>query len=161
MGFKPLWTPWRGVLRRKRDEGCVFCLLPKETDDKKNLILYRGQRNFVILNKFPYTCGHLMVVPFRHTAEISGVEKADWVEMMELMQHSEAALREGYRPEGINLGMNMGAAAGAGIKEHLHLHVVPRWTGDSNFLPLMSGSKPLPQTLQETFDLLHPIFRRL
>ncbi len=163
MGLKHLWTPWRGafVLSKKPRNGCVFCDLPKEEDGPKNLILFRGKTNFVILNKYPYNNGHLMIVPNQHTADMLTLQQEEMFEMLSLTRKSVEALKEGYNPEGFNIGMNMGAAAGAGIREHLHMHVVPRWTGDTNFLPLLSQTKAMPQTLIDSFEMLKPIFRRL
>jgi ATP adenylyltransferase len=141
-------------------QGCVFCLLPRETEDRKNLILYRGEQAFVILNKFPYNNGHLMIVPNQHTADFTRLSAPVMAEMNALTQTALRALGAAYRPEGFNLGMNLGHAAGAGIREHLHLHIVPRWIGDSNFMPVVAEAKCMPQHLMTSYDQLAPQFQK-
>jgi len=160
--MKPLWAPWRMefITSDKKPGSCVFCDLPKETEDRKNLILYRGQKVFVILNKFPYNLGHMMVVPYEHTHEFRSLNGEQLSEMTEEAQKVIDVLTEVYRPEGFNIGMNLGQAAGAGIKDHLHLHLVPRWNGDTNFMPVISETKGMPEHLMTCFDKCFDAFRR-
>ena len=131
-----LFTPWRYqyVTNAAKDDGCVFCRMLGEKDDAKNLIVLRGAKNFVVLNRYPYTAGHVMVVPYAHVAELSAVDTETLSEMMLLAQRVQIALAAAYQPEGYNLGMNLGRCAGAGVASHLHLHVLPRWAGDTNFM---------------------------
>ena len=159
MDRKPLWAPWRmEFLTSDKPDGCVFCALPKANDDRKNLIVHRGQRCFVILNKYPYNNGHLMIVPTRHLADFRQLDTDEGQELFALAQRSIEVLKQAYGPEGFNVGMNLGAAAGAGIRDHLHLHVVPRWNGDTNFLPVLADVKAMPQHLETSYDQLAAIF---
>lgn len=160
--MKPLWAPWRMefITSEKKEGCCVFCDLPKENEDKKNLILHRGEKVFVILNKFPYNLGHMMVVPYEHTNRFETLKKEQLLEMMEETQRVIGILTEIYRPEGFNTGMNLGQAAGAGIKEHLHFHIVPRWNGDTNFMPVLAETKGMPEHLQTCFDKCFEVYRR-
>lgn len=148
-------------LRSAKDDGCVFCALPKETNDRDNLIVHRGSLSFIIMNKYPYSNGHLMVVPNRHTADYVSLTAEEAAEMHELSQHAVKALAQTYSPGGYNLGMNLGTAGGAGIKDHLHLHVVPRWVGDTNFMPVIADTRSMPQHLMTSYDVLAPYFSRL
>ena len=161
--FDILWTPWRMqyVERAAKEEGkCVFCEIPK-MDDEEALILYRGKHNYVVLNAFPYNTGHLMIVPYRHVSDITELEDEELLEMVLLFKKSVRALKEAYKPEGINAGWNLGRAAGAGIPGHLHLHVVPRWCGDANFMTIISGTKVLPEALRDTWKRLRKKFEAL
>lgn len=161
MSTTQLWAPWRmEFLKEPAPSGCVFCRLPKETEDRKNLILHRGENVFVILNKFPYNNGHLMVVPNEHLADYTKVSAEVAAEMHELTRRCIRALSQAYRPEGFNTGMNLGHAAGAGIRDHLHLHVIPRWVGDTNFLPVVGDVKCMPQHLMTSYDQLHSAFEK-
>ncbi len=146
---------------KKKTDGCVFCVLPKETDDRNNLILHRGERVFVILNKYPYNSGHLMVVPNAHISDMELLSEADLTDVMLMTRHCIKALKEAYGSEGYNIGMNLGEAGGAGIRHHLHMHIVPRWVGDTNFMPVIGETKSLPQHLLTSYDKLHDYFRRL
>ena len=151
-----LWTPWRYAYittAGKNDgkpEGCIFCELPK-LDDEAAKIVHRGQHCYIILNSFPYTSGHVMVVPFAHLDELQKLPEAAAQEMMALSQTMEHVLRQVYTPDGINLGMNIGRAAGAGIAGHVHMHVLPRWIGDTNFMTVTGESRVLPEALEETW----------
>lgn len=158
-----LWAPWRmEFIRGKREKGCVFCRLPAERDRmRENLVLHIGARAYVVLNRWPYTCGHLMVIPLRHTSDFLSLTAEENAEIALLLQSSLRILEETCRPDGFNLGMNLGHAAGAGIREHLHHHVVPRWVGDNNFLPIIGEGRSIPEYLHETFDQLRPHFRRV
>ncbi len=157
-----LWTPWRmdyvAGAAGPGPAGCLFCDKPAQQDDEANLLLFRGARAFVLLNLFPYNTGHLMVVPYLHTGDLAGLDPAIGAELFQLTQRAVGALKQEYRPDGFNLGMNLGRVAGAGVPDHLHIHVVPRWNGDTNFMPITADTKVLPETLQRTYQRLKPLF---
>ena len=148
-----LWTPWRYayVSTAEKISGCIFCELPKLGDDARVFIVYRGKTCFVILNSFPYTSGHVMIVPFQHLDELQKLPLEAAHEMIELAQRLEGVLRQLYAPDGVNLGMNIGRAAGAGIASHIHMHVLPRWVADSNFMTVVGETRVLPETLEQTY----------
>ena len=153
-----IWTPWRyqymaQVLTGKQSE-CFFCDAVARKDDAETLIVHRGEKAFVILNRFPYTSGHVMIVPYAHVAELNLCDAATLGEMMQLAQRVETVLRANYRPNGMNLGMNLGRAAGAGVVGHLHLHMLPRWFGDSNFMTVTGETRVHPEDLQTTYERL-------
>jgi len=161
--MEKLFSPWR--LRyvsagRRKATGCVFCRALRANRDRANLVLYRGARNFVILNKYPYNNGHLMIIPNAHLPSLGQAPPATLGEMMELTVLCEAALRALYRPAGINLGMNLGRSAGAGIEGHIHLHLVPRWDGDTNFMTVVHGTRVIPEALDVTYRRLRPLILR-
>jgi len=149
-----LWTPWRYayVSTAEKATGCVFCDAAAANDDAKTRIVYRGQHCFVILNTYPYTPGHVMIVPYAHLDELRNLPPEAANEMMQLSQRMESVLRELYHPDGINLGMNIGKAAGAGIAGHIHMHVLPRWVADANFLSVVGETRVLPETLDQTWN---------
>jgi len=150
-----LWSPWRYdylASSGRKPSSCVFCVGEDRTHDAERLIVHSGVYNFVILNLFPYTSGHTMVAPYEHLDSIGSAKPEQLTEMMALSQRVIAALQKLYRPEGFNLGMNLGTAAGAGIRQHFHLHVVPRWTGDANFMTVVGETRVLPETLDTTFQ---------
>jgi len=155
-----LWSPWRYqyLTAPKKPDGCVFCRIASESDDEENLVVHRAEHNFVVLNRFPYTSGHVMVVPYIHVSDLSGIDDASANEMMALMRLSERHLRAVYRPEGINLGMNVGESAGAGIAAHIHMHVLARWHGDSNFMTTIAETRILPEDLATTWRRLRDAF---
>jgi ATP adenylyltransferase len=157
-----LWTPWRYayVSSTEKTAGCVFCDAPKEKDDAKVLIVHRGQYCFVILNAYPYTPGHVMIVPYQHLDELQKLPVEAAQEMMALSQRMETVLRELYRPDGINLGMNIGKAAGAGIAGHIHMHVLPRWVADANFVSVVGETRILPETLDVTWRRMREAIRK-
>jgi len=149
-----LWTPWRYafVTAAEKVSGCVFCDLPKLGDDRKANIVHRGRTCYIVLNTYPYTTGHVMVVPFAHLDELQKLPVETAHEMMDLSQKMEHVLRRLYKPEGLNLGMNLGKAAGAGIAGHVHMHVLPRWVADSNFISVVAETRILPESLETTYD---------
>ncbi len=148
-----LWSPWRMeyILAPKTDESCIFCEGLKQEDGADNLIVHRGKNAFVMLNRFPYTSGHLMIVPYEHQPSLELLEATSRADVMELAARAVKVLQQVYAPQGFNLGMNIGNAAGAGISEHVHLHVVPRWVGDTNFMSSVSQVRVLPELLEETY----------
>jgi ATP adenylyltransferase len=159
MTTERLWTPWRmAYIRTAGDHGCIFCELPREDDDQRNHILARGGHTFVILNAFPYNPGHLMIAPYRHTGDYLELTADELAETMTFAGTAVRALREGSNAHGFNLGMNLGGVAGAGIADHLHMHLVPRWGGDTNFMPVVGQTKVLPELLSETWERLLPWF---
>jgi len=155
-----LWSPWRyAYIKTAESEttaangGCVFCgILNNSASDEENFILHRAEYNFVILNIYPYISGHLMVVPYAHLADLDRAEKTITDELMDLTKRCQTALREAYQPHGFNLGMNFGKAAGAGVAEHFHLHVLPRWVGDANFMTTIGETRTIPEDLRTTYD---------
>ena len=151
-----LWAPWRMELIAKGEAaaGCIFCDLPRGRDDRENLILGRTQHTFAILNRFPYNNGHLMVVPRAHTDDLLSLPPAEHAELAEMVRVAVGLLGRAYAAHGYNVGMNLGRVAGAGIADHLHWHVVPRWGGDTNFMPVVGRTKVLPQVLLDTRQLL-------
>jgi ATP adenylyltransferase len=154
-----LWSPWRlDYIIGPKDTDCVFCEAPQRGDP---LIVFQGELAFVILNLYPYNNGHLMVVPYRHESTLAGLTGVEMNEVGQLVQRAESVLREAYRLEGINVGVNLGAPAGAGIEEHVHVHLVPRWNGDTNFMTVVGQTRVLPEDIQSTADRLRPIFERL
>jgi ATP adenylyltransferase len=157
-----LWTPWRYayVSSTEKSPSCVFCDAVKADNDEKTFIVYRGQHCFVILNAYPYTPGHVMIVPYAHLDELRKLPSEAAIEMMALSQRMESVLRELYHPDGINLGMNIGKAAGAGIAGHIHMHVLPRWVADANFVSVVGETRILPETLEETWKRMTAVMRK-
>jgi ATP adenylyltransferase len=149
-----LWTPWRYayVTTTEKISGCIFCDLPKLGDDAKTRIVYRGTHCYIVLNTFPYTPGHVMVVPYQHLDELQKLPDPAAHEMMRLAQEMERVLRQLYAPEGVNLGMNIGKAAGAGVAGHIHMHVLPRWVADANFVSVIGETRVLPESLELTYE---------
>ncbi len=161
-----LWAPWRMVFLKRETKNsttdqCIFCELLKAQDDETNLIVARKKHCFLILNKYPYNNGHVMIVPFRHTSDYTSLSRDEMIEMQELMQVVILTLNKAYEPQGFNSGMNLGAAAGAGIREHLHLHVVPRWAGDTNFMPVLADTKSMPHHLSSSYQLIKETFEEI
>jgi ATP adenylyltransferase len=157
-----LWTPWRYQYMSQVSSGkqleCIFCDAAVRKDDAETLIVHRGAKTFVILNRYPYTSGHVMIVPYAHIAELHLCDAEALREMMQLAQRVEVALRAEYKPDGMNLGMNLGRAAGAGVAGHLHLHVLPRWIGDSNFMTVTGETRVHPEDLKTTYERLRKAF---
>jgi ATP adenylyltransferase len=148
-----LYTPWRSAYVTSADvaTGCFLCEKPRETDDERNLIVARRARVYAVLNLYPYNTGHVLVAPYAHRGDLVELDPATASELMSLCQELVAALRREYRPDGFNAGMNLGRPAGAGVPDHVHMHVVPRWNGDTNFMPVLAETKVLPESLEQTY----------
>ncbi len=157
-----LWTPWRYayITTASSASGCIFCELPNLGDDKQAHIVFRGRHCFIILNLFPYSPGHVMVVPFAHLDELQKLPTDAANEMMALSQRAETALRELYHPDGVNLGMNIGKAAGAGVAGHIHMHVLPRWVADANFMSVVGETRVLPESMETTYEKLSQVLNK-
>jgi ATP adenylyltransferase len=157
-----LFTPWRYayVTGAEKARECLFCTAAALGDDRKAWIVHRAQHCFVMLNAFPYTSGHVMVVPFQHTDQLQTLEAPAAREMMELTQKTEGILRQLYHPDGLNLGMNLGKAGGAGVAGHIHMHVLPRWVADSNFMTVVGETRVLPEALETTYERIRTAFER-
>lgn len=152
---RPIWAPWRiEYIRGEKENECFLCRMLAENYDRENLILFRGKSCALVLNRFPYTSGHLMVCPNRHVADFADFSESEDREMCELTRRAIAALRRVMQPEGFNIGSNLGSAAGAGLKDHLHRHIVPRWVGDTNFMAVVGNRHVVPEALTDTYDLL-------
>ena len=157
-----LWAPWRlEYVTKEKPKGCIFCDKPLAGDDRAARIVHRGSHAFVLLNTFPYNNGHIMIAPYAHLAALEDLPSETIHEMMDLAQLASRAFNLSFHPDGLNVGFNLGAAAGAGIKDHLHLHLVPRWTGDTNFMPVIGDTRVIPQSLDRTFELLTGAFAEL
>lgn len=148
-----LWSPWRMtyIENSKKESGCVFCNAQAQADSAENLIAFRGENAYVILNRFPYTSGHLMVIPFAHVSNLENLDPETRAEMMELTSQCTTVLRKTYRTESFNMGVNIGEAAGAGVLGHVHIHIVPRWAGDTNFMSTTGETRVLPESLEDTY----------
>ena len=157
-----LWAPWRiEYIRSPKEDGCIFCIKSQEINDRNNLVLYRGKEAFVLMNLYPYSNGHLMISPYQHTSQTDDLSSACNSEIMDMANKSMSILSRTFNAEGYNFGANFGKAGGAGIEEHLHYHIVPRWTGDTNFMPVTGGTRVLVEGLQESWDLLKPKFNEI
>jgi len=153
--MKRLWAPWRAkYILNKKGKECIFCQKSKEAKDEENYILLRGKKCLVVLNIFPYNNGHLMIAPYRHISSIEELGKEEAAEMMEVLSRMIVLLKEVLHPEGFNVGINLGDVAGAGIVDHLHLHIVPRWKGDCTFMPVLSETKVISEALKKTYEKL-------
>ena len=157
--MKTLWAPWRmEYILAPKGEECLFCVKQAESRDRENLILHRGGRAYVIMNKYPYNNGHLMVVPYVHTSTFDNLSDADMLDIMKLARLSIDCLGKAFHPDGFNVGINIGEVAGAGIEEHLHMHIVPRWAGDCNFMTVTGEVRVMPEHILDTYDKLYPFF---
>ncbi len=159
-----MWAPWRMAYIAGDEEktaGCIFCVFPQKEDDRRYLIVHRSKHCFVILNKFPYNNGHIMVVPYRHTHDLLELTSPEQQDCQQTINRAIRALRGVYKPDAINLGMNMGRAAGAGIDAHIHYHLVPRWNGDTNFMPVIAGTKVISESLEQSWKLLSEAMREM
>ncbi|WP_297490738.1 HIT domain-containing protein [Thermococcus sp.] len=153
--MKVLWAPWRiEYIRSPKHDGCIFCDFPKENRDRERLILHRGKHSFVIMNNYPYNPGHVMIAPYRHVGKWEDLTDEELLEIMRLSQLMIKAIKRVMNPDGFNMGVNLGRVAGAGIDDHVHLHIVPRWNGDTNFMPVVADTKVIPESLQEAYDEL-------
>ena len=162
--MKRLWTPWRmSYLKAPKESkgGCIFCdkIRQNRSKDRENLVVWRGKRAFAVLNLYPYSNGHLMVAPYRHTGELESLDGATLQEMMLLVGESIRALRRMMNPQGFNVGANLGRVAGAGVEDHVHLHIVPRWGGDASFMPVLADVRIIPELLPQTYDGLLEAFK--
>jgi ATP adenylyltransferase len=155
-----LWTPWRYqyITGAAKSDDCIFCVAVRSADDRESLVVHRAARNFVIVNRFPYTSGHIMVVPYEHVSTLEEVADETAVELIRLTQRAERHMRAVYRPEGLNIGMNIGRSAGAGVAGHVHLHVLPRWNGDTNFMTTTAETRVLPEDLAVTWQKMKAAF---
>jgi len=159
-----LWAPWRMqyvASARQKPEGCLFCQKAREPVCAESMVLFQGEYAFAMLNAFPYTNGHLMVAPIRHTADMNALTDAELLEIARFVRHCVNLLREAYHPDGFNIGVNLGRAAGAGIEDHIHWHIVPRWNGDTNFMPVLADVRVIPDSLENTYAKLCDALRRL
>jgi ATP adenylyltransferase len=160
-----LWAPWRMEYIKnsigKEDVDCILCYYPAQNDDEKSLILYRGRYSFVIMNRYPYNGGHIMVAPLRHCNSLDGLDDAERDELFRIVAKSTAILRETFNCHGFNVGMNLGRVAGAGVDQHIHMHIVPRWNGDNNFMPVLSDTKVINEAIEDTYKTLKPKFANL
>jgi len=152
--MKILWAPWRLKYILGKKEGCIFCNKIKENKDKENYVLLRGKTAFAMLNTFPYNSGHLMVAPYQHVPDFESLEESELGELMALVKRCTQVLKKALKPEGFNIGANVGKTAGAGVEAHIHIHVIPRWGGDTNFIYTVGDTKIIPETLDDTFNKL-------
>ncbi len=155
-----LWAPWRSkyMQENREKQGCIFCDAAASPNDEQALVVYRGEFAFVMLNRFPYTSGHVMIAPYMHAARLAAVSEATTAEIMRLLRRGEEILERTYRADGLNLGMNLGEAAGAGIEKHIHMHLLPRWHGDANFMTVVGETRVLPESLEDTYRKLLDAF---
>lgn len=156
-----LWSPWRMtyIENAKNESGCVFCNAQAKTDGAENLIAFRGTKAYVILNRYPYTSGHLMVIPFVHVPNLESLDSETRAEMMELTSQCTTILKHIYKTESFNIGVNIGEAAGAGVLGHVHIHIVPRWAGDTNFMSTVGETRVLPESLEDTYKKISQAFQ--
>lgn len=155
-----LWAPWRATYVSNKNDlsRCIFCEAATSGDEETNLVVHRGRLSFVILNRFPYASGHVMIAPFAHVARLGQTDEETAAEIMQLSRFAERVLEQTYRPDGLNLGMNLGEAAGAGIQQHIHMHVLPRWRGDANFMTSVADTRVVPEDLRDTYAKLKRAF---
>lgn len=157
--MKVLWSPWRmEYILSEKSKGCIFCELPREDNDRTNLILYRSLHTFVIMNRYPYNNGHIMVVPYLHADSLDTLQEDSMLDFMRVTQRAVRAIRKAFMPEGFNIGINIGKIAGAGMEEHMHLHMVPRWAGDTSFMTVFDEVRVIPEHIMSTYDKLHAAF---
>ena len=158
--MEKLWAPWRmKYILGEKSDGCLFCDVGANDDDRCNLVLHRGSSCFIMMNRFPYNNGHIMVVPFRHVGNLEDLSSDESLELMKLLQLSVRTIGNVLHPQGFNMGINIGQVAGAGVVDHVHAHVVPRWGGDTNFMPVLSETKVVNEELESTYDKLMKGFR--
>lgn len=156
-----IWAPWRaGFILSKKEKGCIFCKRQKMKDSIKNLIVHRGEKTFVILNKYPYNSGHTLIVPYRHTGQLEKLTAEESMEFFEMTRLTVSVIKKVMKPDSMNLGMNLGRSAGAGIPGHVHMHVVPRWSGDTNFMPVIGKTEVISVPLEPIYEQLRNEFAR-
>lgn len=159
--METLWAPWRmEYILSKKEPECLFCSKFRENKDRDSLILYRSTHNFVMMNKYPYNNGHIMVVPYIHTSTIDSLPDEVLLDFMKVTQHALKCMKTAFNPEGFNVGINIGTVAGAGMEDHVHLHMVPRWAGDTSFMTVLGEIRVIPEHIMETYDKLFPIFNK-
>src|SRR5512145_2443049 len=161
---RPLWAPWRiEYILSEKPKTCIFCDFPAapEADDRKNLVVHRSAHSFTVMNRYPYNSGHVMVIPRAHVQELAALSHEQYVDLNDELRRAVAVLQATYRPQGMNVGMNLGRPAGAGIDEHLHWHVVPRWVGDNNFMPVLADQRVVVEALDAAWERLRPAFAAL
>jgi ATP adenylyltransferase len=159
--IQPLWAPWRlQYIVSRKGPGCIFCEKPREDKDRENLILLRSERGFVVMNLYPYNNGHLMVVPYRHVFSLTDLHDDELLDIMKLTQLCISSLKKVLMPEGFNIGLNIGKVAGAGIEEHLHFHIIPRWVGDTHFMAVLGEVRVIPEHVLSTYDKLFPLLNK-
>ncbi len=157
-----LYSPWRlDYISGEKPDECIMCRFQNPGNDKENLILHRAKNCYVMLNRYPYNNGHLMIIPDQHCGTLTELEEETWLEMAKLVRNTETILNKVYNCDGINIGINLGCAAGAGIAEHLHIHIVPRWVGDSNFMSVIGGERVIPESFASAYNKLAPEFAKL
>jgi ATP adenylyltransferase len=157
--MKRLWAPWRiDYIVNKKPSTCIFCVSSDQEHDREKLILFRTDLSLVMLNRYPYNNGHLMIAPFRHTADLNELSEEEMLDLFATLRLSRNVLEKTASPQGFNIGINLGKAAGAGVDEHLHIHIVPRWNGDTNFMSVISDNRVMPENLRSTFEKLFPGF---
>jgi ATP adenylyltransferase len=157
--MKRLWAPWRiDYIINKKPSTCIFCVTPDHESDREKLILYRTDLSLVMLNRYPYNNGHLMIAPFRHSADLNELSDEEMLDLFTTLRLSRNVLEKTASPQGFNIGINLGKAAGAGVDEHLHIHIVPRWNGDTNFMSVISDNRVMPENLRCTYEKLFPGF---
>ncbi len=158
--MKRIWAPWRmEYIANNKSKECVFCVSAEEGEERERLILYRTSFSFVMMNRYPYTNGHLMIAPFRHTANIDELSDDEMLDLFRMLRLCRSALEQIAAPQGFNIGINLGKAAGAGVDEHMHIHIVPRWNGDTNFMTVIGDIRVMPENLLNTYDKLLPVFQ--
>ena len=157
-----LWTPWRSTYMKAAGKAhrCIFCEAVESDKDEENLVVYRAEHSFVILNRYPYTSGHLMIAPYAHVARLNEIGQETVDEIAMLTRRCEEIIEDAYKPDGLNLGMNLGRAAGAGIAEHIHMHMLPRWNGDANFMTSIAETRIIPESLEETYSKIKQGFSK-
>jgi ATP adenylyltransferase len=158
--MEQIWAPWRmQYIRMEKPEGCILCDKPKEKNDAANFILYCGKKNFVMMNTYPYNPGHILIAPYRHVPGLDDMTKEEAAEHAEIIKMCIKILRKSFHPAGFNIGTNMGAVAGAGIADHVHTHIVPRWQGDTNFMPVIGCARVIPEAVTDTYEMLKGKFK--
>ncbi len=154
-----LWAPWRvDYILGKKSAGCMFCKKIKKKRDKDNLILHRAERTLVMMNRYPYNNGHLLVCPYKHSRDLEGLDGEEIKDLLLSVSRATTLLKKALKPDGFNIGMNLGRISGAGIEDHLHFHIVPRWSGDTNFMPVLAEARVIPEHLEKTYQKLFKFF---